>query len=772
MSRFPVGAYWTSAAANLRARWWEALMQALVAGLTMALVGGGLLTAVSIPASYATTAQRLNGPHLWVGVGAAQAQSVYAATSQLPQVAAVTPLYLVQAGVIRLGGKELAASISPLPASPPSVGNLTVIGGSWPSTSSEGALLERGAAVALGAGSTSHLTLVGAGGSVSVPVSGLVLDTSRASYPLSSPAAVYVSPSTWQSLGGDAGAHAGLFGVRVHDPHHLRAAAQAISGLVATGAPLSIVGGSAVVDGLQPLTLALEGFLILFGLFGLVACLSFIVGTTRADLIRQARAIGILRATGWSIGQVRWLQLGQRGSTVLAGVVAGAVAALVLAGWMTGQVVQLMGLDSALDSAPGLLVGLAVLILAATAAAVLAATRKLGRTSPAATLAAGYRHPPSPLARSVGIDRGGLAPRLGASLLLGRPGRSGTAALVLALGLVTVIFCVVTNATITNFGSDTGTWGYSYSWRVDYVKGVATADVQSALSGTPGIAASLPVYDRSAKIAGTEADARFVRSGQDLLRFHLLSGHAIGTDSEVLIGAGLASSAGLSPGQSVLLQLKSGGQSAVTVAGVYRELDNLGKLVMGRDSLLLSLQPDATPSYFLARLAPAADAAAVRNRLEQSMGGRVVVTAVRDQIAVPLGNVFEAVLLLLGFGLAAVAGVVMFTMTMILADEHSFVIGILKAVGARRSQLSASLAWSAGLLIVPALCLSIPAGLLLSVGLIGGLSSVIGGVDAVLPAGALAVAIPLALLAPVLGFSIPAAAALKASPLEAIRMER
>ncbi len=138
----------------------------------------------------------------------------------------------------------------------------------------------------------------------------------------------------------------------------------------------------------------------------------------------------------------------------------------------------------------------------------------------------------------------------------------------------------------------------------------------------------------------------------------------------------------------------------------------------------------------------------------------------------PLGNVFQAVLLILGFGLAAVAGMVMFAMTMILADEHAFVIGILKAIGARRRQLAASLAWAAGLLLIPAAAIAVPVGILLTAGLIGVLSQVVGGVDPVVPAGALAVAIPIALLAPLLGFAIPARAALAASPLEAIGMER
>jgi hypothetical protein len=66
----------------------------------------------------------------------------------------------------------------------------------------------------------------------------------------------------------------------------------------------------------------------------------------------------------------------------------------------------------------------------------------------------------------------------------------------------------------------------------------------------------------------------------------------------------------------------------------------------------------------------------------------------------------------------------------------------------------------------------VPAGILLTAGLIGVLSGIIGGVDPVVPAGGLALAIPIARLAPILGFVIPARAALAASPLEAIQMER
>jgi ABC-type antimicrobial peptide transport system permease subunit len=764
-------AYVTFAVPAVRQRWWEAAVQAGVALLTMAVVGAGLLTASSIPASYLATKHHLNGPDLWVGTQAAPAPALYAAVAQLSQVAAVTPIYMVQSGVVRAGGKELPVAISPLPDKPPLVGSLALSAGAWPAPDANAVLIERGAAQSMGVASGSDATVVGGSGSLSVHVAGVVRDISRASYPLSTPAVVYVTASAWQTLGGDAAARTAVFGARVRDTSRLRATATAIRNLEPASVPMSINDGALVVEGLQPLVLALEGFLVLFGLFALVASIFFIVGTTRADLIRQARTLGILAATGWSTRQIRRLLMLQRGAAVLLGVIPGAVAAVVLAAWMTGQVVQLMGLSPALDAAPAVLAGIGALMLLVMVAAVWLATRGFGRTSPATMLAAGYRQPPSRLARSLEVGRGGLGPRLGTSLLLGRPGRTSTAVAVLLLGLVTVIFTVITEATLSSFGSEPSTWGYAYDWRVDYVKGLAPADLQRTLDNTAGIQASLPVYDLSATLDGNRTDARFIKPNQDLLRFHLLTGRPIASDSEVLIGAGMAASTGLAPGRSVVLQLGTD-MATVQVVGVYRELDNLGQVVIGRDSLLLGLRPQATPAYFVVRLQPGADAQSVRSRLEGSVGGQVVVSPVRDLIAVPLSNVFEAVLLILGFGLAAVAGLVMFGMTMILADEYAFVIGILKAIGARRRQLTASLAWAAGLLILPAAAVAVPVGILLTAALIGGLSEVVGGVDAVVPAGGLALAIPIALRAPLLGFAIPARAALKASPLEAIQMER
>ncbi len=118
----------------------------------MAVVGAGLLTALSVPASYFATKQRVNGPDLWVGTQSTPAPSLYAAVGQLPQIGALTPIYPVQVGVVRAGTRELPAAISPLPDAPPAVGHLTLAGGGWPAPDAEAALVERGAAESMGVG--------------------------------------------------------------------------------------------------------------------------------------------------------------------------------------------------------------------------------------------------------------------------------------------------------------------------------------------------------------------------------------------------------------------------------------------------------------------------------------------------------------------------------------------------------------------------------------------------------------------------------------------
>src|SRR5260370_16282775 len=143
-------AYVTLAAAALRQRWWEPAVRAGVALLTMAVVGAGLLAASSVPASYAATKQQLNGPDLWVGTQAPTAPGLNASVAHMSQVSELTPIYMVQSGVVRAGGKELPAAISPLPATPPLVGSLAVSARAFPAADANAVLVERGAARSLG----------------------------------------------------------------------------------------------------------------------------------------------------------------------------------------------------------------------------------------------------------------------------------------------------------------------------------------------------------------------------------------------------------------------------------------------------------------------------------------------------------------------------------------------------------------------------------------------------------------------------------------------
>src|SRR5258708_12988702 len=112
-------AYKTIAVASVRQRWWEAAVQAGVALLTMAVVGAGLLTSFSVPASYAVTKQQLNAPDLWVGTLSTSALALYAAVGQRPDVSALTPVYMVQSGLISFGAKHLPPPTPSLPHHPP-----------------------------------------------------------------------------------------------------------------------------------------------------------------------------------------------------------------------------------------------------------------------------------------------------------------------------------------------------------------------------------------------------------------------------------------------------------------------------------------------------------------------------------------------------------------------------------------------------------------------------------------------------------------------------
>src|SRR5437879_12643371 len=96
MRRRRARAYLTFGVASIRQRWWEAAVQVGVALLAMAVVGAGLVTASSVPASYAATKLRLNGPDLWVGTHSAAAPALHAEGARLTPVSATTPTSMVQ----------------------------------------------------------------------------------------------------------------------------------------------------------------------------------------------------------------------------------------------------------------------------------------------------------------------------------------------------------------------------------------------------------------------------------------------------------------------------------------------------------------------------------------------------------------------------------------------------------------------------------------------------------------------------------------------------
>jgi putative ABC transport system permease protein len=756
----------------LRSRWWEAVLKAVVAAIGITLAGAGGLAALSQSSSLAAAKARLNAPDLWVETLAADAATLYARTQSIGTVSQVTPLYWRQHGVLRLSTKTLAVDVSPLPEHPPPVGHLTIIAGAWPAAGEPGALIERGAGQWFSAttvtGRVSELS--GSGGQLAVPITGIVADLSVATYPLGTPARLYVSPAVWQRIGGDRSATTALFGLRLLDRSRALPTALAIRALLPSGHPLSVQGLNAVEGALQPITLALEAFLLLFGLVGMAACLAFAAGITRASIIRRVREIGILRATGWSLTAIRRVLVAEAVGSSLAGALIGCGGAAALAAWLTGRIVQSMGAEPHLSGTP-VLGGLVIILALAVAAAALAATRGLGRSSPATVLAAGYRLPPSGLSRPLSRKRLGVTRQLALALVAGRPGRAITAMIVLAAGMTAVLFSVITSQTIATFASDPASWGYAYDWRLDTLPSVTPAEVTRTLADSRQVQNFTAVYEDPAQLSSAPTTARFVSAQQRLLVFHLLRGHPIQAPDQVLIGAGLASATGLAPGNRVGLTVGDA-RVPVTIAGTYRELDNGGQVLIGGLALLHTLKPEAAPSYYLVKLPAGADQAAARRSIEQSLGDRVVITTISDQLAMPITGVFQAVLLTLGSGLAILAAIVMLNLTVILVEEQLPVVGIVRAIGAGWGQVVSAFAWAAALLLVPALLIGIPAGILVTVALISSLSGTIGGVDASLSPGLLALGLAGATLVALLGFALPLPVAARADPAAMLRSER
>lgn len=762
-------AHLLKARADARSRWPALLLVFGAAAVASALAAGGLLALTSVESSFASTTRTLRTPQLWVQARVGTVAQTRGAIEQLPGIEST--VYVPQArGALRAGGSDLPGGLRRLELPRPLAEHLALVAGQWPEPNSPAVVLERGAARSLGIEALpGSAVLAGPRGQREVAVAAIVRDVSQAAYPLSTPALAYLPSALWDELVGD-GAEVALLGVTVVPGRELRPVALAISDVLPKDAERAIYSSRWVVDGLSPVTIALAGFMVLFGIVALIATAFYLVGATTAEVLQRSRELGILQATGWSRADIATVLRLPRMVSATAGSIAGVLIGVGIAIWTTAQLVDEMGLEPHLDGWIWLpVIVLVVYVMARIGIAV--GLRQVIAPTPSIALAGSARALPGGLARHLQRIPLPLPARLGATLLLSRPRVLVVSAVVLMLGLVTTMFAGIAVATVERFSSDPAVWGYNYDWEVRPLD-PSDPSIGSALADLVGPSRVEAVYISKLLLldSGTRVDIKFISPTSEAIRVGILSGAAPTSDTEVLVGAGAASAYDLHPGTAVDGRIE--GQAVhLRVSGIYRELDNLGLWVLGRDGLYRGVHANPPVAYYVVRLPDAASAAKVRADLAARTGGRAVVTDVKAAIDFPFRDPLRRVLFGLAGALLILAAVLLLSTLLVVAAEHAYAIAIMRAIGASLGEIVGVVLAGAAVLIVPAVLVGTLVGVFGSIKLLSALSGQIGGIEIVVSLPLLAILLVAALVPPLLGFLAPPLLALRRAPLDGLRAE-
>ncbi|MFJ4470389.1 FtsX-like permease family protein [Streptomyces sp. NPDC089424] len=443
------------------------------------------------------------------------------------------------------------------------------------------------------------------------------------------PGLVWALPSAVRAPDGE------VTGLRLADPDETDYAVQRAVTVLGAGAVSEVSTWQQARSEAQGDTRLLGQVLGLFGLGALLAAGLAVHGAIGTRIRGHLRDISVLKAIGFTPGQVVRVFLLQHVAYALLGAVAAAALTQTLGGRIPGRLGDAIDVWQGLPGHTAALAGIpaaAVLFIAATTG--LAAWRA-GRV------------PPVPVPRSAapaagrlsGPARGALGVRLSPALVLGwhkafarRPRTPATVAR-LALPLLLIVVAMSAWTTIDRFHSRPEQVGLAADLTVRPDREIGDDEVRSLLGRDPRIAAAHPGVEVAALVPGQTGTIalRGLGTRADPYPYALAEGRpALGRD-EAVAGQGLLDLLGVRVGDWVRMTV--GDQPQILhIVGRSIEPENAGRVISTSLDTLRENDPELRPALYELRLRPGADAHEVAGDLATAAGGHLDVHAVPDPV--------------------------------------------------------------------------------------------------------------------------------------------
>ncbi|GAA4929515.1 FtsX-like permease family protein [Streptomyces coeruleoprunus] len=637
--------------ADLRTHRGEALF---LISATAGIVASLLLAAALF--GYATNPwQRVftqsHGAHVWIRTAPTADPSRLGA---LDGVAALSGPYDTVATTVASRGARAAAELRAADAVPPATGRPLLTAGRWLDPAvPDGVVLDSSLAAALVAGPGDTLTLPGGTGRT-LTVLG-VADTAEPRYsPGERPGILWAGASAVDRTPGRSGQ---VVGLRLTDPDDTAYAVQRAVTTLGAGAVTDIGTWQQTRAEAQGDTRLLGQVLGLFGLAALLAAALAVFGAISTRVRGHLRDISVLKAIGFTPGQVVRVFLVQHLAFAALGAALATVLTQALGSRIPGRLGDAVGVWQGLPGHTAALLAVPAAVVVFIGAATCLAAWRAGRVPPV---------PVVPAAATAGRGLTGAARRALAvrgvppALVLGwhrafSRGRHTPAAVArLALPLLLMTVALSAWTTIARFDTSPERLGLPAALTARPADGVGDREARALLQRSPDVVDAHRGLEVAALVPGQTGTIalRGLGTRQDPYPYSVVEGRPAHGPDEAVAGQGLLDLLGVGVGDWVRVTV-AGHPQVLHIVGRSIEPENGGRTISTSLDTLRENDPALRPTVYHVRLRPGADPHAVRAELAQAAAGRLdihEVTGPADRLSSLRGVVagLLAVLALIG----------------------------------------------------------------------------------------------------------------------------
>lgn len=681
----------------MRVRRRRSLLTGLGIALAAAMLVAALVVSDSLGLGFDRAARAAQLPDIIVRFDPQRSSQVAQRIAALPDVASYTLRQEVTDVEVDAGQNTLEdASVDVV--GPGRRGYAIVAGRDLSSRYGE-VVVERGFAASWGLRLGGTLDIDGLG---SQRIVGFSESPDNVSYPLAVPR-VYVSQAALASrFGAQSNPQVNLAEIWLRDPRNLnevlvqaRATSYGLHGL-------RFVTRSGVRVLLDQAAGIVIDLLVALSLIALATAAVMLAASARAEVQRRLGAIGVRRAVGASRGHLALTQGLEALFVAAPAATLGAVAGALATYGPTSRLLMMLN-----EPAPGtaLVPALAAAWLAAVAIPLLAAAwpawRAAGRSPVAllrgAELQRGSRRssPRAPPRTALAPPRAGLTV-LGARLAGARRTRLFATAAALGFSTAFVLLMLALASALSSLETDPGALGKRYQLTAEL-----PASAASHVHKIPGVQAVAPRYEDEA------VDSYSLGETIDVIAYPgnhtifedppLVSGARLQGTHQAEVGLGLAQALGLVPGSTLAIQLPSGTELRLQVAGVVSSLDHDGRVAYVPAAALLAADPNASEELAVV-LAPGANATAVTNAIGPSAAPASGAVA----RGVPLVSVLRSILRAVAIVDGLVCLYALIQTCALTVQERRRTVSVVRAFGAGGPAVRRLLTGAVVALVVPA----------------------------------------------------------------------